>query len=240
MRSVSDAERHAPNAALAAATAASTSPADANATRLVTRPVAGSNTSPVRADGPSKRFPSIQCETSGRPSGVTFSSLAHRLGAGDRAIGQGLLRGVGDASGSAGGWRGLVGPGLQYRAGRGGVAACGVGEADDRAGSPAFVRGGAGGDRRVLGEQRLRPVGEQLDRAVTGAGIGARCRQRRCLVRGEVDHGRERVHVCVAGRDDRRLLGLRRRRRVGHGRVRAIVGTGAGARSRERRPLAAP
>ena len=52
MRSASDVARHEANAALAAATAASTSSADANATCLVTWPVAGSNTSPRARDDP--------------------------------------------------------------------------------------------------------------------------------------------------------------------------------------------
>ena len=80
MRSVNDAERQPSNAKLAAVTAVSTSAADANATRLLTRPVAGSNTSPVRPDGPANAFPLIQWDTRGGSPVVMHRSFARPFG----------------------------------------------------------------------------------------------------------------------------------------------------------------
>ena len=54
--------RHAGNAALAAATAASTSATLAKSTLAACSPVAGLNTVPERPDVPSTTAPSIQCE----------------------------------------------------------------------------------------------------------------------------------------------------------------------------------
>src|SRR6476661_3356357 len=64
----SDIERHAGNAALAAATAAPTSSTEAKSTWRVNCPVAGSYTGPSRPDDPATRCPPIQWLT--RPGGA--------------------------------------------------------------------------------------------------------------------------------------------------------------------------
>jgi len=66
VRRDSEVARQAGKAAFAAATAAATSSADAKSTSLAVRPVAGSNTGPVRPEVPGTRAPPIQWLTRGR------------------------------------------------------------------------------------------------------------------------------------------------------------------------------
>src|SRR6478609_3812261 len=63
VRRARDMSRHAGHAACAEAMIASASAGDASASRLVTRPVAGSNTSAVRVLSPTNGAPPIQCVT---------------------------------------------------------------------------------------------------------------------------------------------------------------------------------
>jgi hypothetical protein len=63
VRRASEVARQAGKAALAEATAASTSSAEAKATRRATSPVAGSNTSPERSEVPANGLPSTQWVT---------------------------------------------------------------------------------------------------------------------------------------------------------------------------------
>ena len=81
VRRASDMSRHAGQAAAAAAITASASSGEASASRLVTRPVAGSYTSEVRVLSPANGAPAFQCGTvSSSPGAAVESALGSASG----------------------------------------------------------------------------------------------------------------------------------------------------------------